>query len=139
VHYLAWCPADAFSAQLFGMVAVKSPSNGGGPMKITSTCKSQVRRRTVKAALWAAALVQLASNALAAVPGDATDGKRLHDANCTGCHDSGVYTRKTRSVTSLAALEKQLDGCAHVVKKEFTPAEKQNIVKYLNEGFYHFR
>jgi hypothetical protein len=25
----------------------------------------------------------------AALPGDSAEGKRLHDANCMGCHDTG--------------------------------------------------
>ena len=33
----------------------------------------------------------------AALPGDSADGKRLHDANCMGCHDTGIYTRKDRT------------------------------------------
>lgn len=95
--------------------------------------------RNVRSAVCATAMVMLAANALAAVSGDPIDGKRLHDANCTSCHDTGVYTRKTRSVVSLAALEKQVDSCVHAAKKEFTPAQKQNIIRYLNDSFYHFR
>ena len=30
----------------------------------------------------------------ASLPGDGADGKRLHDTNCMGCHDTGIYTRK---------------------------------------------
>jgi len=26
------------------------------------------------------------------------EGKRLHDANCMACHDTGIYTRKDRIV-----------------------------------------
>ena len=48
----------------------------------------------------------------AALPGDSADGKRLYDANCMGCHDTG---------------------------KEFSASETQNIIKYLNDQFYHFR
>jgi cytochrome c5 len=28
----------------------------------------------------------------AALPGDGAEGKRLHDANCMGCHDTALYT-----------------------------------------------
>ena len=76
---------------------------------------------------------------LAALPGDSAEGKRLHDANCTGCHDTGVYTRKDRDVKSLDALRQQLDGCTHAMKKEFSARETQDLVKYLNERFYRFR
>lgn len=75
----------------------------------------------------------------AALLGDSTKGKRLHETNCTGCHDSGVYTRKDRRVKSLDALKGQLQGCGHMAKKEFSTTEQQDIVKYLNEQFYRFR
>src|SRR5262249_39600346 len=42
----------------------------------------------------------------AALPGDSADGKRLHDASCIGCHDTGIYTRKDRLVGSLDALSR---------------------------------
>ena len=75
----------------------------------------------------------------AALPGDSADGKRLHDANCMGCHDTGIYTRKGQLVQSLDALKKQLGSCSHMAKKEFSAIETQNIIKYLNDQFYQFR
>jgi hypothetical protein len=89
--------------------------------------------------LWVLLVVSLTSGAYAALPGDSAKGKRLHEANCTGCHDSGVYTRKDRRVKSLEALKAQLQGCGHMAKKEFSASEQQDIVKYLNEQFYRFR
>ena len=56
----------------------------------------------------------------AALPGDSADGKRLYDANCMGCHDTSVLTRKDRVVQSLDALKKQLVSCSHAAKKEFS-------------------
>ena len=75
----------------------------------------------------------------AELPGDSADGKRLHDANCMGCHDTGIYTRKDRLVRSLDALKEQLGSCSHMAKKEFSAIETQNIIKYLNDQFYQFR
>jgi cytochrome c553 len=74
----------------------------------------------------------------AALPGDAAEGKRLHDASCTGCHDTAVYTRKNHSVRSLEGLKQQFESCSHMAKKEFSTAEAQNVIKYLNDKFYHF-
>ncbi|MEO8009276.1 MAG: hypothetical protein ABI728_12260 [Betaproteobacteria bacterium] len=80
----------------------------------------------------------LAVSAHAAVPGDAAAGKRLLDANCTGCHDTAVYSRKDHKVRSIEGLKQQVENCTHMAQKEFTPAERQNIVKYLNDQFYRY-
>ena len=75
----------------------------------------------------------------ASSPGDSANGKRLYDANCTGCHDTSVFTRQDRVVQSLDDLKKQLASCAHMAKKEFSESETQGLLKYLNDQFYHFR
>jgi mono/diheme cytochrome c family protein len=85
------------------------------------------------------AMILLIPGAYAALPGDSADGQRLHEANCMGCHNTSVYTRQNRQVRSLDALKQQLEGCGHVANKEFSAAETQNIIKYLNERFYHFQ
>ena len=84
-------------------------------------------------------ILLMPTSAYSELPGDSADGKRLHDANCMGCHDTGIYTRKDRLVRSLDALKNQLGGCSHMAKKEFSAIETQNIIKYLNDQFYQFR
>ena len=94
----------------------------------------------MKSILCASLLILLMPSAYAAsLPGDSADGKRLHDANCMGCHDTGIYTRKDQLVQSLDALKKQLASCSHMAKKEFSASETQSIIKYLNDQFYQFR
>jgi hypothetical protein len=94
----------------------------------------------MKSILGVSLLILLMPSAYAAsLPGDSDDGKRLHDANCMGCHDTSVFTRKDRLVQSLDALKKQLATCAHMAKKEFSASETQDLLKYLNDQFYHFR
>ena len=83
-------------------------------------------------------MVMLASGSALALPGDSADGKQLHEANCTGCHDTSVYTRKDRAVQSMAALQKQMNNCGHATGRTYTEAEMQNMVKYLNDEFYKF-
>ena len=93
----------------------------------------------MKRILCVSLLILLMPSAYAAVlPGDGADGKRLHDANCMGCHDTGIYTRKDHLVRSLDALKERLGGCSHMAKKEFSATETQNIIKYLNDQFYQF-
>ncbi len=74
----------------------------------------------------------------AALPGDSAGGKSLVDANCMRCHDTGVYSRKDHKIRSLDALKEQLDRCSHAANKSFSAIEAQNIIKYLNDQFYHF-
>lgn len=108
-------------------------------MSSTLPSKSDLQTRTLKCLLYAAPIALLASSALAASSGDVSDGKRLHDANCTSCHDTSVYSRKTRSVRSLDALQQQLESCGHAAGTNLSATEKQNIIKYLNDNFYQFR
>ena len=94
----------------------------------------------MKSILCLSLLILLMPSAYAAeLPGDSADGKRLHDANCMGCHDTSIYTRKDHLIRSLDALKEQLGDCSHMAKKEFSAIEAQNIVKYLNDQFYQFR
>jgi cytochrome c5 len=59
----------------------------------------------MKSILCVSLLVLLTPTAYAAsLPGDSANGKRLYDANCMGCHDTSVLTRKDRVVQSLDAL-----------------------------------
>jgi mono/diheme cytochrome c family protein len=83
--------------------------------------------------------LQIPSAYAAELPGDIAEGKRLHDANCKGCHDTSVYTRKDRQVGSLQTLKEQMNSCGHVANKNFSDAEKQSMIKYLNNEFYHFQ
>jgi mono/diheme cytochrome c family protein len=97
------------------------------------------RSRIMKAIFCGVIAALLIPVAYAALPGDGAEGQRLHQASCTGCHDSRVYTRPNRVVRSLNALKQQVEGCGHAAKKEFSAAEIQNLVKCLNDGFYHFQ
>ena len=93
----------------------------------------------MKLILIAPVILFLAVSAHAAVPGDGAEGKRLLDANCTGCHDTAVYSRKDHIVRSMEGLKQQVESCTHMAQKEFSSAERQDIVKYLNDQFYRFQ
>ena len=46
---------------------------------------------------------------------------------------------KDQLVGSLDALQKRLDDCGHMAKKELSAIETQNVIKYLNDQSYQFR
>ena len=84
----------------------------------------------MKRILCVSLLILLMASAYAAVlPGDGADGKRLHDANCMGCHDTGIYTRKDHLVRSLDALKEAVGRLQSHGKKEFSATETQNIIE----------
>ena len=74
----------------------------------------------------------------ASLPGDSANGQRLLDANCMTCHQTDIFTRKDRQVQSLDTLKEQLVACSHAAKKDFSASEMQDLLKYLNDQFYHF-
>ena len=84
-------------------------------------------------------LVLAPLGAHAALPGDAAAGKRLLDTYCMRCHDTSVYTRKDRQIQSLPGLRRQVKACGDMsTRRDFSAAETQDVVKYLNEHFYRF-
>jgi len=127
------CDAPSY-AMLRSWFAIWFANGGRACRKVT------LPEATMKGVLCGSLLVLLMTTTCAAsLPGDSAGGKRLYDANCIGCHDTSVFTRKDRVVQSLDDLKKQLASCAHMAKKEFSESETQGLLKYLNDRFYHFR
>jgi cytochrome c553 len=75
----------------------------------------------------------LASQTLAA---DADQGKALVEKKCTGCHGSEVYGQK---IKSLEKLQTQVDACAAAAKTDWSLAQKEDVVAYLNKEYYKFK
>ena len=73
------------------------------------------------------------------LPGDTARGDKLHQANCTGCHDTGVYTRTNRGIRSIGGLQQRVDMCNSQLKRNLSEGERKDLVKYLNERFYRFQ
>jgi mono/diheme cytochrome c family protein len=93
----------------------------------------------MKTMIYTSLSILLAPGAYAAsLPGDSANGQRLLDANCVTCHQTDIFTRKDRKVQSLDALKEQLVACSHAAKKDFSTTEMQDLLKYLNDQFYHF-
>lgn len=74
------------------------------------------------------------------------DGKALHDASCLQCHaaltgggdGNGLYSRADRKVKTLSGLEKRVANCAIAADANWTPAQQQQVIEYLNSRFYRF-
>ena len=95
--------------------------------------------------LVAGALLAVSIPAAALLPGEAEDGKPLHDNFCTACHvsrfgDDGnsVYTRDTRRVQSIEGLMGQVAFCNQQTSAGLNEHEVDDIIAYLNETFYRF-
>ena len=73
------------------------------------------------------------------LPGNTDRGEKLHQGNCTGCHDTGVYTRTNRGIRSIGGLQQRVDMCNTQLKRNLSDAERSDVVKYLNERFYRFQ
>jgi cytochrome c553 len=93
----------------------------------------------MKQALLVSVLLSSALLAQPALTANSAQGKKLHDANCTKCHNTNVYTRPDRKINSLAALNERLVACTHAAQVTLTDDEQKSIVQYLNEQFYKFK
>ena len=69
---------------------------------------------------------------------DFDNGDKLHLENCTRCHDSGVYTRPDRKVTSLPRLGTQVRFCRDNIGITWFDDEVADVIHYLNTEYYKF-
>lgn len=76
---------------------------------------------------------------------DITNGKELHDANCTSCHidlqggdGSGIYTRENNRIETYPALIKQVKRCRDSLGVPWPQEHVNDVVEYLNSNFYKF-
>ena len=66
------------------------------------------------------------------------NGDDLHFENCTGCHDTTVYTRENRNVQSLSRLGAQVRFCKDSLELTWFDDEVEDVIGYLNKEYYHF-
>jgi cytochrome c2 len=69
---------------------------------------------------------------------DLTQGKTLLDKNCFSCHDTSVYTRSDRRITSLPGLHKQVQRCEQSLGLTWFDEDIDNVSSYLNKQYYKF-
>lgn len=82
-------------------------------------------------------LTTLITSAIPAFAAD-SDGHALHDANCTKCHDSGVYTREDRFVTDRQSLDTQVRRCDANLGLKWFDDDVEAVVDYLDQSYYKF-
>jgi hypothetical protein len=85
---------------------------------------------TIFASLW------LVSTGCYAV--DLRQGKFLHDEECLMCHDSSVYTRENRRILTSEELMARVNLCQQDVGAEWSSAQLDDVVAFLNDSFYKF-
>ncbi len=83
-----------------------------------------------------AALLGLGGTAALA---EEVDGKALVEQNCQGCHDDRIYTRPNRIIHSLPDLENRVRFCETQNGKQWSEAQIEAVVQYLNRAYYRFR
>jgi cytochrome c2 len=69
---------------------------------------------------------------------DIENGNDLHFTDCTGCHDSSVYTRADRKVGDLPRLGQQVRFCKDTVGVTWFDDEVEDVIAYLNATYYKF-
>ena len=66
------------------------------------------------------------------------DAGAYHDAKCSRCHDTSVYTREERKMTSYPRLASKVRGCNKRFGDKLTTENFFKFVDHLNDNFYHF-
>jgi hypothetical protein len=69
--------------------------------------------------------------------GENFHAEKFHQGNCTGCHDSKVYTRSNRRINSLPRLESQVRMCDANLGKKLFEDDILSLTRYLNDNYYH--
>ncbi|MGB5453756.1 MAG: hypothetical protein WBM71_19495 [Sedimenticolaceae bacterium] len=73
-----------------------------------------------------------------ALPAAQFAAETYHDANCTRCHDTGVYTREDRAMGSYQMLESRVAACDARFGEELPADGLPALVDYLNTNYYKF-
>jgi hypothetical protein len=76
--------------------------------------------------------------ASAAGAAESFDPASYHEATCTRCHGSEVYTRADRRVTSFPALQAQVARCDANLGTRLFPEDLGLLVDHMNDQYYRF-
>lgn len=67
-----------------------------------------------------------------------TAGVALHDAHCTRCHATSIYTREQRLVNDLEQLRARVRQCELLAEAGWFDEEVEAVVAHLNSTYYRF-
>lgn len=93
----------------------------------------------IKYGKWCLCLCQALVISTAATAADPENGKKLLTTNCFHCHDTGVYTRADRRITSLPKLRAQVERCDTSLDLKLFDDDIDDITAWLNSAFYKFK
>ena len=71
------------------------------------------------------------------MPGNSR-GQLLYENHCIVCHESRAHIREKRKSRSVADIEKWVFRWAQHLKLEWSRAEINDVIQYLNQHFYQF-
>ena len=94
---------------------------------------SKVRTVPSRTAIALSLLLGLGSARSAEEPADA---HALHEQHCIQCHQTDVYTRADRKVTSYDGLGRQVRRCETALGLRWFDDEIDAVTRFLNRDFY---
>ena len=69
---------------------------------------------------------------------DPERGGRLYENHCTACHDSIVHIRESPRAQSTDDIRYQIKRWAGVLELPWTATEVEDVLRYLNDTYYHY-
>lgn len=80
----------------------------------------------------------LFATALPAWADETPETVALYQQHCTSCHQSEVYTRSDRKVTSLEGLHRQVQRCELALGLKWFDDEIADMADHLDAQYYRF-
>ncbi len=65
-------------------------------------------------------------------------GQALYEGHCMKCHESWAHTRANHKAKSIGELHNRVAGWSMHSGLDWTEAEIDDVVQYLNHRFYQF-
>lgn len=69
----------------------------------------------------------------------ADDAKEMLMEDCSGCHQSEMYTRQDRKVKNTKDLSRQVSICVSSTGANWFPDDQKAVIDFLNKSYYKFK